>query len=287
MTLTLLLTMLAPPRPVPAAPARIEVVAAENTWGSLVAQVGGDRVHVVSILTNPNADPHEFESDVTTARAVAGARYVVVNGAGYDDWMRKLLDADLAPGRAVTVVADVVGKRAGDNPHFWYDPAFVDRVVARVTADLARVDPAGAATYAANRRALEAAFAPNRREIAAIRAHDRVRAVGATEGIFVYLASALGLRLVSPHAYMQAIENGTEPPAGAVAAFSRQIDGRTIALLAYNVQTVTTVTANARAEARAHGIPIVPVSELIAPAGTTFQAWQLTTLRRIRAALGR
>src|SRR6266487_4612610 len=37
------------------------VVAAENFWGSIAAQLGGDRVEVTSIITTPNADPHDYE----------------------------------------------------------------------------------------------------------------------------------------------------------------------------------------------------------------------------------
>ncbi len=265
----------------------LEVVVAENTWGSLVAQIGGARVHVASVMSDPNADPHEFESNVAVARTVSAARYVVLNGAGYDDWMQRLVSADPSPSRTVTVVADVVGKKAGDNPHFWYDPADVEQVMARVTADLTHIDPADAAYFAAQRRALEASFAPNRRVIATIRAKDHGRSVGATEGIFVYLARALGLQLISPPGYMQAVENGTEPPTAAVIAFQRQIDQHQIAMLAYNIQTATSVTANARVQAQARHVPVVAVSELIVPPTQSFQAWQLAMLRRIEAALGR
>ena len=38
--------------------ARIPVVAAENFYGDVVHQLGGDHVDVTSILSNPNQDPH-------------------------------------------------------------------------------------------------------------------------------------------------------------------------------------------------------------------------------------
>ena len=39
----------------------IEVVAAENFWGSIASQVGGSHVHVTSIIDNPDVDPHDYE----------------------------------------------------------------------------------------------------------------------------------------------------------------------------------------------------------------------------------
>ena len=69
----------------------VQVVAAENFWGSIAAQVGGSHVKVVSIITDPNADPHSYEPTSQDARTVADAQYVIYNGVGYDAWMDKLL----------------------------------------------------------------------------------------------------------------------------------------------------------------------------------------------------
>ena len=69
----------------------IQVVAAENFWGSIAAQLGGTHVNVISIVTDPNADPHEFETNTADALDFAHANYVILNGAGYDTWGQKLL----------------------------------------------------------------------------------------------------------------------------------------------------------------------------------------------------
>jgi zinc/manganese transport system substrate-binding protein len=124
----------------------VAVAAAENFWGSIVAQVGGDRVKVTSIITNPDTDPHDYEAKPTDARSVASARYVIVNGAGYDPWATKLLAANPVPGRKVLNVGDLVGKKAGDNPHLWYSPSYVRQAIDQITADLKSIDPADA-TY--------------------------------------------------------------------------------------------------------------------------------------------
>ena len=77
----------------------------------LVSQIGGKDVSVVSIVSDPNADPHEYESNTENAREFASANYVIVNGAGYDSWADKLLSASSNPQRKVLNVADFWQKR--------------------------------------------------------------------------------------------------------------------------------------------------------------------------------
>ncbi len=107
----------------------IAVVAAENFWGSIAAQLGGGHVKVTSIIDNPDADPHDYEPTAADARTVAGARFALVNGIGYDGWADKLLAADPAAGRTDLDVGDLVGIKPGGNPHRWYSPADVHRVI--------------------------------------------------------------------------------------------------------------------------------------------------------------
>ena len=105
----------------------VKIVAAENFYGDIAAQIGGADVSVTSILTNPDQDPHLFEASAETAKALTDARIVIVNGADYDPWMEKLLGAHKEPGRRTIVVAQLVGRKAGDNPHLWYDPVMSRR----------------------------------------------------------------------------------------------------------------------------------------------------------------
>lgn len=270
-----------------AARSPLPTVAAENTWGSILAQLGGERINVTSVVTDPNADPHDYEASAAIARSFAEAAYIVVNGAGYDAWAQHLIDANPSNGRRVLDVGALVGGGPGSNPHFWYDPADVERVADRIAVDLAAIDPSGAAYYRARRAALRRAFEPYDARIRAIRTADHGVAVGATESIFVYLAAALGLRLISPAAFMQAVSDGTEPPVNSVIEMHRQISERQIKMLAYNVQTVTSVTNDIRGLALQYRVPVVGISETIVPVGATFQGWQSAQLDAIRAALVR
>src|SRR5207245_2706380 len=201
----------------------LQVIAGENFWGSIAAQLGGSHVSVTSIVANPNTDPHDYESSATDARAFATADYVILNGAGYDDWGQKLLSANPSQSRKVLTIADLLHRKAGDNPHFWYNPDWVDKVADTITSDYRALDPAEAGYFTKQREALTSALQPYRDSIARVRSTSNGIPVGSTESIFVYLAQALGLNLISPPEFMQAISEATDPPAQTVAEFQRQI----------------------------------------------------------------
>lgn len=263
----------------------LSVVAGENFWGSLAAQLGGSKVSVHSVVTDPNADPHEYESSADDARAFADARLVILNGAGYDGWAEKLLNANPAPGRRVFSVAGALGKKLGDNPHFWYSPDYTSRVADEITAQYKAVDSADAAYFDEQRSHLKAAFEPYVSEIAAIKQKFAGTAVGSTESIFAYMADALGLSLTTPIAFMNAVSEGNDPPAASVAEFQNQISGNKIKVLVYNVQTSTALTTNIKDLASSHHIPRVGVSETMQPQNSTFQDWQLKQLQALEHAL--
>jgi zinc/manganese transport system substrate-binding protein len=265
--------------------ASIHVVAAESFWGSIAGQLGGAHAAVQSVISDPNADPHDYESTSADARAIAGADEVVINGAGYDPWADKLVRANARKGRVVLRVADLVGKNDGDNPHLWYDPAFVEQTADRITADYQRLDAPHTAYYAARRASLRQAMQPYHQLIEAIRSSFAGTKVGATETIFEYMAEALGLDLVSPKAFMQAVAEGNDPPAASVAEFQRQLDGGAIKTLVFNAQTATAVTTNLVKQAAGRKLPTVAITETLQPVTATFQAWQERQLRAVQQAL--
>jgi zinc/manganese transport system substrate-binding protein len=271
---------------IPAAHAgTLRVVAAENFWGSITAQLGGSKAGVQSVVTDPNADPHEYETNTADARAFADADLVILNGAGYDDWGRKLLDANPNAGRKVLDVAQLLGKKAGDNPHFWYSPDYVARVVDEITATFKAIDPGDASYFDEERSAFAATLKPYTDRIAEIKSKYASTPIGATESIFAYMAASLGLNLISPPEYMDAVAEGNDPPAAEVIAFNNQITGKQIKVLVYNVQTVTAVTTNAKHLAAVNDIAVVGVSETLQPVSASFQDWQLAQLITLQNAL--
>jgi zinc/manganese transport system substrate-binding protein len=262
----------------------LRVLAAENFWGSIAQQVGGSAVSVTAVITNPAADPHDYEPTPADARAIAGADLVIVNGVGYDPWATTLLAA--SPGPIVLDVGDLVGAKDGDNPHLWYDPADVRRFIAALTTDLEKLDPTG--DFAHGRQRYESvALKQYDGLIADIRRRYAGTEVGASESIFAMLAPALDLRLVTPPTFLRAISEGSDVSAAAKRTIDRQIASRQIRIYVYNSQNATPDVQAQLAQCRAKHIPIASITETMAPAATTYQQWQSAQLAGIENALAK
>jgi zinc/manganese transport system substrate-binding protein len=267
---------------------QIHVVAAENFWGSIAAQVGGDRVSVTSIVGNPSTDPHDYEPTAVDARTMAGAQLAIVNGVGYDPWASKLIAANPVHGRVVLTVGDVVGVHAGGNPHRWYSPADVLRVTNAIVADYTRLDPKDAAYFREQKARFETkSLAEYERLIATIRRKYHGVAVGASESIFAMLAPALGLRLITPYSFLKAISEGTEPAAADKTTVDDQIAKKRIKVWVLNSQNSTPDVARLTEAARRRHIPVATITETMTPASASFEQWQVRELKALESALAR
>ena len=263
-----------------------QVVAAENMWGSIAAQLAGGDASVQSIITNPAEDPHSYEPTAADARTMATAQLVIENGIGYDPWAAHLIAANPQSGRSVLDVGSLVHVADGGNPHRWYDPGDVITVARAVAADLQAIDPTHRAAYARRLQTfLRAGLASYRHWIAVVRARFADVPVGASESIFALQAPALGLSLRTPTGFMKAISEGTELSAHDTATATAQIVGHRIKVWIFNAQNATPEILHLNALARAAHIPIATITETLAPASATFEQWQVAQLQRLAAAL--
>ena len=260
------------------------IVAAENTWGDLAAQVAEPDMHVHSILASPALDPHLYEPGPAEGRLVHDAALIVANGAGYDAWIDRLAQA--RGGKAAPVVrADGwSGWHTGDNAHLWYNLAAVASFVGRFVVVCQEVDPAHAPAYEARGKTVLAAVNQVREQIAAVRSKTEGQPVAATEPVFTPLADSLGLRMTQ-QAFQQAIMNDVEPPASAVAAFEQDISQHAIRLVAYNAQADRPSVQRLIAQARQQNIPVLPVLEIMPP-DQHWQTWIQQTVTQVAQALG-
>jgi len=280
---TVALAAFALPAPVNGAAGKIDVLAAENFYGDVAQQIGGARVSVSSILSNPDQDPHLFEISPTIVRKIAAAEIVVYSGAGYDTWVEKLLKGTDRPGRITIVAANLVSKKPGDNPHVWYEPSTMPAVAGALSVALSTVDPACKADYAARLKVFLASLDPLNEKIAAIRSKFAGASVAATEPVFGYMATALGL-VVHDERFQLAIMNNTEPSAHDLAAFENELKTRSVRLLFYNKQTASKVVDHIVELARASRVPVVGVTET-EPPGVSYQDWILRELQATERAL--
>jgi zinc/manganese transport system substrate-binding protein len=267
---------------------KIQVTAAENFWGSIASQLGGDKVAVTSIITNPDTDPHDYQPSANDGRSIATARMVIDNGVGYDPWMQKLLAANGGAGPTVLDVGQLVGVPDGGNPHRWYSPTDVQTVINTVTADYKKIDPNDATYFdTQNQSFVSGALAQYNQLIAQIKSRYPGVPVGASESIFAPMAQALGLNLLTPPSFLKAISEGTDPTAQDKAAIDAQIKGHQIKVYVYNSQNATPDVQAQVKEAKAAGIPVTTITETLVPPSSTFQAWQVHQLQGLAAALGR
>jgi zinc/manganese transport system substrate-binding protein len=265
----------------------VHVVAAENMWGDVIAQIGGRHASVASIISDPSADPHLYSSDPRDAARLARANLVVVNGLGYDDFADKLLAASPSAKRHKLTIADIVSPGGHDaNPHLWYDVPRLP-VVAQAIADaLAGEDPHDAGYFRSNASRFVSSLQPLLHTVAAIEDRHPGAPVAYTERVPGYLLDAAGLTIKTPPGFATAIESGSEPGPGDTQRFDDLLKGRKVDALLYNSQAVTPVTKRLRALAARSGVPVVPVTETLPPAEESFQTWQLHQAQALLKALG-
>jgi zinc/manganese transport system substrate-binding protein len=264
----------------------IRVVAAEDFWGSIAAQLGGGHVTVQSIIRDPATDPHSYEPTAADGIAIARSQVAIVNGLGYDSWASKLLEANPSSSRAVLDVGSLLGLGEGANPHQWCSPASVRRVIAQISADYERLDPANAGYFARRRTAFETgALAEYDHLRAQIRARYAHVPVGYSESIFRPLGEDLGLTLLTPYSFAKAIAEGTDVSAADKQTVDRQVESHAIKVWIYNSQNSTPDVQRVSQLARAEGIPVAAVTETLTPPSATFEQWQVAQLRSLELAL--
>lgn len=263
----------------------IHIVAAENVWGSLASQIGGEHVQVTNIITDPNADPHEYEATAEDARQIADADIVILTGAGYDSWAEKLVQAGGKPGRQVLNIAQYQNKHVGDNPHLWYrsnsTAPIANSIEGLIVAMVAESGTDALQDVTQRLEKLSVSLTANQQHVSQIKEHYAHTKVASTEDVFGYLADEAGLDVITPPAFTHAVSEGTDPPTASVVEFEKQLRNKEAKVLIYNTQTVTPLTERMKKLAEQQGIPVVGMTETIQPPNALFQDWmgsQITAL---------
>lgn len=264
----------------------LNVAASINVWGSILAQLGGAKVHETSIIAKPDTDPHDYEPTPANARAIADSRVFVENGSGYDSWAAKSVAANPDSRRLVVDVGQLVGVPTSGNPHRWYSPGDVEKVADAITADLKKADPTDASYFDGQRQEFEnTALAKYHQLINQIKVKYAGTPVGASESVFAPMSDALGLRLLTPPKFLKAISEGADPSAADKATIDRQISGKLIKVYVFNSQNSTPDVAAQVSAAKSAGIPVTTITETLSPANASFQDWQTSQLQALQAAL--
>lgn len=267
-----------------AAGGTIQIVAAENFYGDIAKQVGGKHVTVTSILSDPNIDPHTYESNVNQVKAIAKAQLVISNGGGYDDWMNKLLDSTPNSGRKELKGFDIAKVQLPDNEHVWYSPENAKTIAATIAANLKTIDAANATDYATNLTTFQREVGMIEQKMTEIKSKYANTPIGLTETIFLYQTGPMQLQVLTPPEFQKAMAEGNDPPANTVVTTENQINQQQIKVLIYNEQTQSAITTKLQSDAKKLHIAIVPVTETM-PSSKTYQTWMLGQLEMLEQGL--
>lgn len=266
---------------------KLDVVAAENFWGNIASQLGGDHVHVTSIIVDPNADPHLYESNAQNAAAVSSAKVVIVNGLGYDDFMSKLLGASKDNNRQVLTASQILGVTSpGANEHLWYNVPHVSEVAAKITDSFIAQDPQHKSDYQHNLQTFDNSLQPLLDKINTIKQRYPGAPVAYTEPVPGYLLNAAGLTVKTPEGFAKSVEDGDDPSPADVHTFEELITNKQIKVLLYNSQATSPATEHIKDLARQAGIPVIGVTETLPANEHSYQSWQLSQLNALLSALG-
>ncbi|WP_298570858.1 metal ABC transporter solute-binding protein, Zn/Mn family [Streptomyces luteogriseus] len=271
-------------------PARVAVVASTNVYGDIARRIGGDRVDVTSVISDPDQDPHSYEADPQNQLALSKAKVVIENGGGYDDFVDHMLKSGHNDSAQVVNAVDVSGKTAPQggelNEHVWYDFPTVAKVADRISTALAQADPGDAAAFERNATAFKAELAPLEAEEAQIKKAHGGDGVAITEPVPLYMIEASGLVNRTPGEFSEAIEEGDDVSPRVLQKSLALFAGKKVKALVYNEQTSGPQTEKAEAAAKAAGIPVVPVTETL-PKGKDYLGWMTANLDALASALAK
>lgn len=283
----------------PTAP--VNVVVSVDQWGDIVSALGGDCAKVTTVIAGSSVDPHDFEPSPADAAKFQGAQLVVINGGHYDEWAAKLAQST-APDAVVVSAVSGTGEDDHDhdhghgeeghvhepaaNPHAWYNPEAVTGVADTVTEELGRLAPDARDYFGQRRAEFTTSMQPYQQLITDIKTKAGGKRYAATETVFDDMAAAVGLVNKTPAGYQAASSNESDPAPADLDAFLRLLADRGVDVLIYNTQTEGSLPKEIRAAAEKAGVPVVDVTETVAPGADSFEAWQVDQLTALAKALG-
>ncbi|MDE3208419.1 MAG: zinc ABC transporter substrate-binding protein, partial [Pseudomonadota bacterium] len=269
--------------PLSAYAAKINVIAAENFYGDIAQQIGGHTVQVTSVLSNPDQDPHLFETDPSTAIALNHAQVVIFNGINYDPWIQRILSVTDNPYRVTIQVSQLLHKKNNANPHIWYNPATMSLLAMKLDKVFSNIAPDNKQLYQKNLSKFINSMASLNKTIVQIRNQYQNTPVSATEPVANDLCQLIGFKIHDLD-FQLAIMNNTEPSFSAVAQFHENLQKHRVKILLYNKQASSPIAQEMMHTAKKYGIPVIGITET-EPAGETYQNWMLTQINMIKKAL--
>jgi len=264
---------------------RITILAGENEYGDVAAQIGGSHVNVTSIISDPGADPHDFEATPSDVKLLSNADIVMENGLGYDDWLDEMLTSYENPDRKVISAQEVLGLADDtDNPHLWYDPQTMPAVADALADALESLDPGNAADYRQNLTTFQDSMNQYTAALSAFQQQYPNISAAATEPVANYLLEAAGIEIKTPWSLQSAIMNSLDPSAQDMSTQMALFTGKAVDVFVYNEQVTSSLTEKWLDAADGNSIPVVAVYETM-PTDYHYVEWMLAEINALTAAV--
>jgi ABC-type Zn uptake system ZnuABC Zn-binding protein ZnuA len=266
------------------------VATTTTVFADLVANVGGDLVSVTS-LAGKNVDVHTFTPTPADIRIVSGAKLLVMNGLGLDDWLERTITSAAATGTPLLKLGvDVPGVEllpgedpGTQNPHLWMNVAYAELYVDRIEAALAAADPPHAPEYATRAAAYKVRLAALdtsiRARIATIPEANRKLVM--FHDAFPYFARAYGITIVG----VAVPAPGQDPSAAETAALIQAIKAAGVKAIFSESQFPTKLVDELAAETGAKVVANLYDDALGDPPVTSYEALMTWDVDQLTAAL--
>jgi zinc/manganese transport system substrate-binding protein len=272
----------------PVSSSAVPVVASTDVYGDIVRQIGGSKVAVTSIISDPDQDPHSYEANTQNQLALSKAKIVIENGGGYDDFVDRMLKGNSSA--EVINAVKVSGKSAPQggelNEHVWYDFPTVAKVADDIAAALGKADPGDAAAFTKNAETFKTKLTALEGKEAQIKKEHGGAAIAITEPVPLYMTEASGLVNKTPAEFSEAVEEGDDVSPKVLQETLALYTGKKVQALVYNEQTSGPQTEKVLAAARTAGIAVVPVTETL-PQGKDYLGWMTANVDALARALAK
>ncbi|WP_165815267.1 metal ABC transporter solute-binding protein, Zn/Mn family [Levilactobacillus bambusae] len=259
---------------------KIHVATSLDFYGEAAKAVVGPYGDVTSIINSPSVDPDSYEPDTQSAKTVAKANVIVQNGLGYDSWMNRLVKANDKPEDDVITVGSLLGHHTGDNPHIWYAPEMMPKLVNQLVKQYSQLDPQHAAAFRRQGNAYLAKLTPVTTLQKSLRAKAANQRIATSEPVANYALTALGYQIVDPH-YEKAIEEGADPTPADIKQVRGLISTHQIQFFVNNTQNTGASVTQLVQLANRSKTPVLRVTETL-PKGKTYETWMLGMYRQIQ-----
>lgn len=136
---------------------QIKAVATTGQVADLLANVGGERVEVVSLM-GPGVDPHLYKASESDVSRLSSADIIFYNGLNLEGKMADLFER-MASTRPTVAVAEAIPQdrlfqppefEGHFDPHVWFDPTLWTHTIDEAERALSDMDPDSAHIYRAN-----------------------------------------------------------------------------------------------------------------------------------------